>query len=859
MYSQRAEEPLHRVAPSNPYIKFRPEEIEQSIAARFEQQARRWPTNIAVKTATHELTYGALNRAANQLAHLLLQERGSGAEPVGLLIEHGAPMVTALLAVLKAGKFYVPLDPTYPRERLAYILDDAQVGIVLASDALIGVASDLAAPNVRILSVDAVASGYSSENPDLPIAPEAFAYLLYTSGSSGQPKGVVENQRNVLHFTMVRTNSAHIAADDRLAMLLSFSFSGSATPLYCALLNGAALHLRYAKDTEPSELARWMVAEQITVCITGAATFRQLVSTLNGSERFPVLRLLRVGGEPVYRRDVELFRKHFSPGCLLLNSIGSSEMKNFAEYFIGPDTVVDDDLVPIGYAVEDTEILLIDDDGRAVGVGEIGEIVVKSRFIAPCYWRRPDLTQATFQHAPGGTDERLYRTGDLGRQRPDGALVHLGRKDFQVKIRGYRIETGEVENALLTLAGVSTAVVVAREDQPGDRRLVAYVALGGGVGPQIGAWRAALAAKLPDYMIPASFVVLKSLPVTSTGKVDRAELPQPDRDRPVLETPYVEPRSQLEKVLATLWAEVLGLDRVGVRDDFFEIGGHSLKATQLMAALSASFGVQVPVRTLFASPTVESLAEWIDAALRAKRSNDHEPHTSSLVAVRPGGSRPPLFLIPGGWGGDNEMIIFACLARYLRVDQPFYCFNAALLQRERVPDVVEMARRYLREVREVNPDGPVLLAGECIAGSIAFEMARLIEAAGGDVHLILLDARCPGEERLREFLQRDICAMPEEIAHYYKILLKHTPGRFNRSVRIIASERSVKKNPSLGWDETLHGKLEITVVPGDHDSYIREHVAQTGKALCDVIDAITRLAFAEHRIFSIGAAEREWR
>ena len=390
------------MAPTNSYLRFEPEEVEQSIATRFEQQARRWPTRVAVRTAGQELTYAALNRAANQLAHLLLQELGSGAEPVGLLLEHGAPMVTALLAVLKAGKFYVPLDPAYPRERLAYILDDAEARIVLTSDALIGVASDLAGPKVRVLSVDAVASSYSTENPGLMIAPEAFAYLLYTSGSTGKPKGVVENQRNVLHFTMVRTNSAQIAAGDRLAMLLSFSFSGSATPLYCALLNGAALHLRYVKETGPSDLARWLVAEQITVCITGAATFRQLVSTLNGSERFPALRLLRIGGEPVYRRDVELFRKHFPPGCLLLNSIGSSEMKNFAEYFIGRDTAIEEDLVPIGYAVEDTEILLVDDDGRPVGVGEVGEIVVKSRFIAPGYWRRPELDQTTFKPAAGG-------------------------------------------------------------------------------------------------------------------------------------------------------------------------------------------------------------------------------------------------------------------------------------------------------------------------------------------------------------------------------------------------------------------------------------------------------------------------
>ncbi len=622
---QRREKQVRCAAPRNPYMHFEPEEVEQSIAARFEQQARRWANRVAVKTAHHELTYAALNRAANQLAHFLLQERGNGAEPVGLLIEHGAPMVIALLAVLKAGKFYVPLDPAFPRERLAYILDDAQVGIVLTSDALIGTASELAGPHRRILSVDAVASAYSIDNPELPTAPEAFAYLLYTSGSMGEAKGVVENHRNVLHFTMVRTNSTHIAADDRLAMLLSFSFSGSATPLYCALLNGAALHLRYLKETGAADLARWLAAEQITVCITSVSAFRQLVSTLNGSEQFPRLRLLRVGAEPVYRRDVELFRKYFPASCLLLNSIGSTEMKNFAEYFIDHDTVIEDDLVPVGYPVEDTEILLLDDDGQAVGLGEIGEIVVKTRFIAPSYWRRPELTQTTFQPAPGGGDERLYRTGDLGRQRPDGALVHLGRKDFQVKIRGYRIEIGEIENALLALPDVSAAVVVAREDEPGDRRLVAYVVLSRGAGPRIGAWRAALAAKLPDYMIPASFVILESLPLTSTGKVDRAKLPQPDRDRPVLETPYTEPDSQLEKVLATLWAEVLGLHRVGMNDDFSILGGDSLRGVRLLTNVKAVFGVDLPFeRLLKDAATLAGMARAIEE-VRSRATPDKGP------------------------------------------------------------------------------------------------------------------------------------------------------------------------------------------------------------------------------------------
>ena len=593
--------------PANPFVVFPPEDVERSIPERFEEQVRRHPGRIAIKSGGRALTYDALNRAANRLAHAILRRRGMGSEPVALILEHGPAMVAGLLGALKAGKFYVPLDPSYPLARIRYMLEDSEAGLVLTSRPLRTLAEQLATGGHTLVDLEDPGDNLSDENPRLAIPGDTFSYILYTSGSTGQPKGVVENHRNVLHFTMVRTNSCRVSADDRLSLLQSFSFSGSATPLFGALLNGAALHPHDVKATGPMDLARWLIEEEITVCFSVVSTFRQLVSTLTGGEAFPKLRLIRIGGEPVYARDVELYKRHFSPDCILLNSLGSSEMKNFSEFFIDKDTEIAGEHVPVGYPVADTQILILDEAGQPVAPGDIGEIVVKTRYIAPAYWRRPRETRATFLPDPDGGDERLYRTGDLGRLLPDGNLVHLGRRDAQVKVRGQRVELAEVETALLDAPGVKDAAVGARKDQSGTSRLVAWV-VPAGPPPSVAELRRHLLARLPEYMVPAAFVWLQALPLNPSGKVDRGGLPDPERSRPEMETAYVAPRIPVERQLAAIWAEVLQLDRVGVHDDFLELGGDSLRATQILARVRAVFGAHVSLREMFTAATVAEQA-----------------------------------------------------------------------------------------------------------------------------------------------------------------------------------------------------------------------------------------------------------
>ena len=595
------------VAPTNSFVEFKKEETERSIPERFEQQVRRYPDRLAVSSLRHQLTYEAFNRAANRLARAILARRGEGQEPIALLFDHDAPLLIAMLAVLKAGKIYVPLDPSYPRARTAYMLEDAGAVLVVTENRMLGLASEMASEASQLLNVDELESGFSDENLGLALSPDGFTYIFYTSGSTGRPKGVVENHRNVLHFTMVNTNLLHLCPDDRFALLQSCSFSGTATPIFGALLNGAAIHPLNVKEDGLDGLTDWLIREGISF-FHGGSIFRQWIETLIGKEEFPRLRLIYYGGETLHKRHVELFKQHFGPGCILVNGLGATEMKTFRKLLIDKQTEIPGPFVPVGYALEDTEVLLLDEAGEPVGFDCVGEIAVKSRYIAPAYWRRPELTAATFRPAPEGEGVRIYRTGDLGRMSPGGCLIHLGRRDFQVKIRGYRIEPGEIEAALLELGGIREAVVVARADRPGESRLVAYVVPGPGPVPMVSALRSGLQAKLPEYMLPATFVLLEALPRTPNGKLDRQALPEPGRGRPELEQDFVAPRTPLERRLAAIWAELLRLERVGVEDKFPALGGDSLIATRIVSRIRESLKIELPLRSLFDAPTVAAQA-----------------------------------------------------------------------------------------------------------------------------------------------------------------------------------------------------------------------------------------------------------
>ena len=488
------------------------------------------------------------------------------------------------------------------------MLEDSDADLIMTNTQNLSLAKDLARNGREVINFDTLDLSLSTENLKLCVSPDTLAYMIYTSGSTGQPKGVVQTHRNVLHDIMNYTNALHICRDDRLITLTSYSFADTSRSTYGALLNGASLYPLDIKEEGLTHLAGRLIQQEITIYRSVPTTFRHFISTLDGNEQFPKLRLVYMAGEPVYKRDVELYKRHFSSDCIFMNGIGSTECLTYRWYFINRETTIDGNNVPVGYPLEDMDILLLDDDRNQVGPNQIGEMAVKSRYLSPGYWRKPDITQAVFLSSPEGGEGRIYRTGDLGLMLADGCLMHMGRKDFQVKIRGHRVEVAEIEAALLSSGKIKEAIVTLREDRPGDQRLVAYLVPAERPVPTVTTLRRALAEKLPEYMIPSAFVMLDALPLLPNGKVDRRQLPTPGSTRADLATPFLAPRTPVEEALTSIWAEVLGLDRVGIHDNFLELGGNSLLAAQVISRVISILQVEIPLRSLFESPTVADMA-----------------------------------------------------------------------------------------------------------------------------------------------------------------------------------------------------------------------------------------------------------
>ncbi len=583
----------------------------QSLAGRFEQQVIHHGARIAVKSQSETVTYDRLNRAANRLAHAILSHTEERDRPVALLFKQGLGLITANLAALKCGSPFVQIDYALPRERAARIIENAQPAVIVSDDEHAGCAGALARDDIQVINLDRL-TGQPDANLEISVRPNQLAYINYTSGSTGEPKGVMSNHLSELHSIRVKAKALRIAPDDRISLLRSNNV-GATSDALLGLLNGAALCPLEIKEAGLAGLGNWLINEEITVFTCVASVFRHAIEALAPEQRFKHIRLVHLGGEPLYRSDIELYRKHFADGCLLVNRLGISETKTASYFFIDKNSEIEEPVVPVGYPLEGYEISLLDDEGQAVGVGSVGEIAVKSEYLAQGYWRRPELTAAKFLADPAGSAARVYLSGDLGYRRADGCLVHVGRKDFQIKIRGHRVEISEVEIALLDLAEVRQAIVVARDEGDGKRRLTAYVVPKDGALLTVRRLRASLQEKLPSYMVPPFFVMLDRLPLTASGKIDRRALPAPRRGRVEPDPGFVAPESALEKVLAQLWCEVLELDEVGIADDFNELGGDSLVATQIVVRVNDLFTLEAPVKTLLETPTVAALAAFVTA------------------------------------------------------------------------------------------------------------------------------------------------------------------------------------------------------------------------------------------------------
>jgi len=606
----------------------------QCIHHLFETQVERTPDAVAVVFNNERLTYRQLNQRANQLAHYL---KKLGVKPeflVGICMERSLEMIVGLLGILKAGGAYVPLDPAYPKERLTFMVENAQVSVLLTQNKLV---AELPASGARLVCLDAdweVISQESEENPIGGSEPENLAYALYTSGSTGQPKGVMVAHRSLVNAYhsweaayQLRTEvSSHL-------QMASFSFDVFSGDLIRALCSGGQLVLCPQEWLlEPEKLYPIMRQEKIDCAEFVPAVVRTLIQYLENTEQnLSFMKLLVVGSDSLYRKEYEEFKRFCGSDTRLINSYGASEATIDSTYFEGTTVnLPDNGLVPIGRPFANTQIYLLDPHLQPVPIGVPGELHIGGTGLARGYLNRPELTAEKFIPNPfkiqNSDSERLYKTGDLARYLPDGNIELLGRSDRQVKIRGFRIELGEIEAILTQHPRVREAVVIAREDQPGDKRLVAYV-VGSPSSEDVtpNALRDFLVKLLPDYMVSNAFVILDAMPLTPNGKVNHRALPIPDTATFCLGATFVEPRNSVEQEVAEIWLQVLGIDKVGIYDNFFQLGGHSLLATQVISRIRKTFEVELPLRCLFESPTVAGLAEGIQAAMKTEVERNGSP------------------------------------------------------------------------------------------------------------------------------------------------------------------------------------------------------------------------------------------
>jgi amino acid adenylation domain-containing protein len=849
----------------------------------FEAQVERTPGAVAFAAEGRQVSYAELNGRANRLARYL---RGLGVGPgvpVAVCMEASLEMLVGVLGILKAGGAYVPLSPSDSQARLAFMLGDSGAPALLTRQ---GIAEQFPETGgARVIRVDADGDEMlrqSASNLPVETTADDLAYVIYTSGSTGRPKGVMVQHRSLSNY-LCWVNEGLL--DERVEVLpwtTRPSFDAALKQFLAPLLRGGHVWL-LAPDavTRPAELWRALGERRGVGFNCVPSTWRVMLDALESGDAQAAngnLTTLFLGGEELSRELVERSLNAL-PQLRIRNLYGPTEAtaNASAAFAITPGNV------NIGRPVANTQLYILDRHLRPVAAGVPGELYIGGDGVALGYLNRPGLTAESFIPNPLGDrpGARLYKTGDLARYLPSGEIRYLGRVDRQVKVRGFRVELGEIEAALSEHPGVREAAVVVREGAPGEKALAAYYcAAGGGPGPDAGELRRFVRQRLPDYMQPSNYVLLKSLPLTASGKVDRRALPDPESVRGESEKKATAPRDAVETQLARIWEKVLGVRSVGVTDNFFELGGHSLLAVSLFGQIEKTFGKTLPLATLFQSPTIERLAETLRQGWK--------PSWSSLVPIQPHGSKPPIFGIHGIGG---NILKHVNLAPYLPADQPFYGLQSQGLDGKQSPltSVEEMAAHYLEEIRALQPEGPYHFWGYSFGGLIAFEMARQIHAQGGtmgilgmldagipfrskhmvppspfrslvypvvglmDVHLDDLarlgpraylrervevfkktvrkrapgaaDLLFPGDSgRLSETLQKVWDANVRALREYVPRMAQLPPNSYPGRITLFAASQTYVDYPDtrLGWSDLAADGLEVHLVPGNHLTLMKE-------------------------------------
>ncbi len=707
------------------------------------EQAGRTPSAVAISCAGKDLSYADLDRRSNQLARLLKRE-GVGAESlVGILCGRSIDMVVGMLAVLKAGGAYVPLDPAYPRDRLAFMIADSGLSVLLTQQKLV---DTLPEHQAKVIRLDADRPQIDAEDPEKLercATPASLAYVIYTSGSTGKPKGVQIEHSALVNFLHSMKERPGLSSKDRLLAVTSLSFDIAGLELWLPLTVGAHVEVTVeAEVMDGKSLSRKIVESGITVVQATPSTFQLLSAT--GWQALRGVKVL-VGGEAVPR---ELATRLCENAASAWNMYGPTETTIWStvqQLSSQPGPVF------IGRPINNTQIYILDGARGLAPIGVPGELYIGGAGLSRGYLGRSELTAerfipSPFDPAPG---TRLYRTGDLCRYRPDGTIEFIRRIDHQVKLRGYRIELGEIEAVLGAHPAVREVVAVVREDSPGDPRLCAYLALRPSAQATAAELRDHVRQKLPDYMLPSAFLTLEALPRTPNNKIDRKALPAPEAGAGTASRGFVAPRNAVEEKLAQIWRDTLRLPTVSVTDSFFDLGGHSMLAAQMMTAVEAAFNKTIPLAALFVNQTIEQLARLYTVA-------DAVPAKwPLLIPIQPKGSKPPLFCVSTF---NVSALGYIALARNLGLDQPIYGLQSQYRFEGKKPyqrfEFQTVAEQYLAGMKEVQPHGPYHLLGTCEGALISFEMARLLRASGEQVGLLGFVDAWPIENTRRHFFTK---------------------------------------------------------------------------------------------------------
>jgi len=693
---------------------------DSHLSELIEQTANKFPQKTAVIFNNQKLSYKELVIRSNQFAAYLAEQGIKGGDIIGLASERSIEMLICLLGILKAGAVYVPLDPEYPQERIEYMLEDAGAKILLISKAYSG-HFKTGAKEIIIEDLSRALNNYPKTNPGIAVNANDLAYVLYTSGSTGQPKGVKITHRNLVNFLCSMQSQPGITHEDRLLAITTISFDIAGLELYLPLITGAELIICDSESAKDGRLLLDLLTEkEITFMQATPSTWRMIIDS-GWSKRLPVKILC--GGEALPKELAELLVEKSSE---LWNMYGPTETTIWSTI---KQITPKDSAITIGYPINNTTVYILNEEQQLLAPGVSGEIYIGGDGVAAGYLNQTALTAERFIKDPfsQSPNARLYKTGDLGTFSDNAEIRYLGRIDQQVKIRGHRIELGEIESQLVDMKTIQQAVVIAREDIPNNKRLVAYVILTANEDEDITLWKNELGKHLPDYMVPADFVVLNEFPLTPNNKIDKKALPKPELKAQVQNLTYDQPRGENEILIADIWSVVLGIKELSVNADFFELGGQSLLAVKVMIAIEKATGKRLPLATLFENATVTKLAKKIQS--------DQEEQWDALVPIKTSGTKPPVYLIHGG--GLN-VLFYKPIIKYLDQEQPIYGFQALGLSKSHEPlhTLEEISKAYISDLLKNNPEGPFYLAGYSFGGLIAFEMSKQLVAMGKKVNFV---------------------------------------------------------------------------------------------------------------------------